>query len=356
MANSTDSPGNDIAGYDSFTGSKGEGGSFLWWCAGAHGPTLKQFSTEHPKYNTLGGVLLATFVLAALSSGYAFYAIFENVGWAVAFAIIWGLIIFNFDRFMVASIRKYGMSQGRQIRVAFPRIVLAVMIGITIARPLELKLFEKEINQQVETNLVEKIKQYNNTQDSLHQVRMASTAAERNLLSTRRKAMEDTLLGLQLSYVKEADGTGGSGKRGVETITRLKMGAYQQTAQQYAAEFGNIDSLLAVQQMLLSTGNDSLNATKTAFAQGARNNIGFLERNKALHDLSEKEESVWLANLLISLLIIILETAPILAKLLLPVGPYDLALAKEELIPMTAIERKLVLEQERIRNSNMEAV
>lgn len=356
MANEPNGQGNDIAGYDAFTGSSSNSGNFLWWCAGAHIPTLRKFSTEHPKYNTLGGVLLATFVLAALSSGYAFFTIFGSTGWAISFALIWGLIIFNFDRFMVASIRKYGMSQGRQIRVALPRIVLAILIGITIARPLELKLFEKEINLQVENNLAQKIKQYNIQQDSIHLAKMATTMTERDKLLFRRKAMEDTLLSLQLSYVKEADGTGGSGKRGVEDITKLKMGAYRQTSNQFSDEFSRIDSSIGSQNRLISSGTDSLNASKAMFAAAARKNIGFLERNKALHDLSQNEESVWLANMLITLLIIILETAPILAKLLLPVGPYDIALAKEELVPMSAMERSLVTEQEKIRSSNMSAV
>lgn len=356
MANPTDSRDNTISGYDSFTGSRKNNGTFLWWCAGAHGPTLESFPTEHNKYNTLGGVLLATFALAALSSGYAFYTIFGNVGWAIGFALLWGLIIFNFDRFMVATIRKYGISPGRQWRVALPRIILAVLIGITIARPLELKLFEKEINLKVTSNLQEKIKAYNIRQDSLHFQKVLNVKNERDQLVTRKKAMEDTLLRLQQSYVQEADGTGGSGVRGVETITRLKQGAYMQTSQQFDPAFRLIDSTVSAHNLFLSNAETELKKEKDVFAKAAFDNVGFLERNKALHDLSNEEPSVFWANLLISLLIIILETAPILAKMLLPVGPYDIALAKEELVPMSNIERALVIEQEKARSSNMSAV
>ncbi|MBC6489412.1 DUF4407 domain-containing protein [Flavihumibacter stibioxidans] len=342
--------GNDIAGYDSFSGSKGNN-PFLWWCAGAHAPTLEQFPTEHPKYNTLGGVLLATFALAALSSGYAFYTIFGSLGWAAGFAVLWGLIIFNFDRFMVATIRKYGISAGRQWRMALPRIILAVMIGITIARPLELKLFEKEINLKVAENLQEKIRVYNGQQDTIHEAKVAAVLAERNLLAGRRKAMEDTLLKLQQSYVQEADGTGGSGKRGVESITLLKQGAYRQTAEQYQQNFHILDSTLGAHESFLSAATTELKKDKEDFAKAAFENVGFLERNKALHNLSEEESSVFLATFLISLLIIIIETAPVIAKLLLPVGPYDIALAKQELVPMAGIERSLIAEQEKARMS-----
>src|SRR5579862_8744758 len=144
--------------YDSFSGKFQKTDShFLWWCAGTHQKLLKDYPTEHTKYAGLGGVLLATFVLASLSAGYAIYSVFNNPVWAVVFAIVWGLIIFNFDRFLVSTMRKYGVSTRKQFWIAFPRIVLALLIGITIARPLELKIFEKEINTKVAENKHHKI-------------------------------------------------------------------------------------------------------------------------------------------------------------------------------------------------------
>ncbi|MFL5811069.1 MAG: DUF4407 domain-containing protein, partial [Flavisolibacter sp.] len=70
--------------YDSFSGTskkRGEQSNFLWWCAGAHQKILQQFPSEQTKYAGLGGVLLATLVLAALSSGYAIYSVFGNMLW-----------------------------------------------------------------------------------------------------------------------------------------------------------------------------------------------------------------------------------------------------------------------------------
>ncbi|HLY72244.1 MAG TPA: hypothetical protein VKR53_21065 [Puia sp.] len=53
--------------YDSFSGKvfKKAESHFLWWCAGAHQQLLKEYPSEHTKYAGLGGVLLATFVLAS---------------------------------------------------------------------------------------------------------------------------------------------------------------------------------------------------------------------------------------------------------------------------------------------------
>src|SRR5579859_3485791 len=149
---------NGLYSYDSFTGNtKKSDGHFLWWCAGAHQQLLKEYPSEHTKYAGLGGVILATFALASLSAGYSIYSVFNNWLWAVAFAILWGLIIFNFDRFLVSTMRKYGVSQRKQLWMAAPRLALALLIGFTIARPLELKIFEKEIDVQMAANRHQKM-------------------------------------------------------------------------------------------------------------------------------------------------------------------------------------------------------
>ena len=40
--------------------------------------------------------------------------------------------------------RKSGVSRRKQIMMAVPRLALALLIGVVIARPLEMKIFEKE--------------------------------------------------------------------------------------------------------------------------------------------------------------------------------------------------------------------
>src|SRR6201996_7485941 len=150
--------------YDSFTGVGKQSRQprerhFLWWCSGAYQDLLKDCPSEHTKYAGLGGVLLATFALAALSAGYAMYSVFADPLWAGLFSLLWGLIIFNFDRFLVSTMRKYGVSRRKQIWIAVPRLVLALLIGFTIARPLELKIFEKEIDVQVTANRHQKMLQ-----------------------------------------------------------------------------------------------------------------------------------------------------------------------------------------------------
>ena len=121
---------------------------FFWWCAGVHQKTLQQFPQEHNKYVSIGATIFFTGLFAALAGGYALYFVFSGNDFAVFMAFlfggIWGLAIFNLDRYIVLSMDK-SRNISTQVLHAVPRILLAILIGLVISRPLELKIFDKEI-------------------------------------------------------------------------------------------------------------------------------------------------------------------------------------------------------------------
>jgi hypothetical protein len=346
--NSNVQPGEGLYTYDSFsTGNRKKSGNrFLWWCAGAHQGLLKEYPSEHSKYSGLGGVLLATFVLAAISAGYAIYSVFGNWYWTIIFAITWGLIIFNFDRFLVSTMRKYGVSRRKQVWMAIPRIALALLIGITIARPLELKIFEKEIDTKVVENTHKKIHLNDSLLQSENNALLFATSTERDRLISRKLSIEDTLHRLQQAYVQEADGTGGSGRRGIENLTRLKMNAWTAAVTQFTPELQQLNTDIKKQDDILANAKTGMEDKRKQYETATIANVGFLERNKALSDLGSEEPSVFWTGLLLSMLIILIEIGPILSKLIMPLGPYDIALAKEELTKMAATENEMRMDKE----------
>ena len=109
--------------------------------------------------------------------------------------------------------------------------------------------------------------------------------------------------------------------------------------QQLVAGISSQDSILANVR-----GNTELK--RKQYESDLAGKVGFLERNKALSDLADQESSVWWSNLLLSLLIILIEIGPVLSKLIVNVGPYDVALSKEELLQMAASEHQLRTERE----------
>lgn len=342
MADTNNGQEDLLYSYDSFGEKKKPvDNKFLWWCAGAHQKLLKQFPSEHSKYSGLGAVLLATFVLATISVGYAVYTVFGNWLWTIGFAIIWGLIIFNFDRFLVSTMRKYGVSRRKQIMMALPRLALALLIGVVIARPLEMKIFEKEINVKMTKNLHDKIRLNDSLLAMEYKNQLVNAETERQRLLGRKLAIEDTLHNLRSAYLQEADGTGGSRQRGIENITRLKQDAFNLARDQFAPELLLLEQNMNSQDSITAVAKASMEDKRKQFEQTAMANMGFLERNKALADLSAEEISVFWASWLISLLIILIEIGPVLSKLMMPLGPYDIALAKEELLHMANEEGEI---------------
>ena len=139
---------------------------FLWWCAGADKHfLLKSPMQDRVKYAGIGGIVFCTGLLAAFSGGFAFYTIFgpknnainDTTSWAsvigsILFGIIWGLIILNLDRFIVSSTGKGDGTDKvtlKELLQAFPRIVIALILGVAISAPLEIKILESEIDSEL---------------------------------------------------------------------------------------------------------------------------------------------------------------------------------------------------------------
>ncbi|MGC4023481.1 MAG: DUF4407 domain-containing protein [Cyclobacteriaceae bacterium] len=121
---------------------------FFLFASGADLQTLEQCPSEKSKYIGIGGTVFFTGLFAAMAAGYALYTVFDNYFISIALGLIWGIIIFNLDRFIVSSMRKEERVW-RELLSALPRILLAIIISLVIAKPLELKIFSKEIEPEL---------------------------------------------------------------------------------------------------------------------------------------------------------------------------------------------------------------
>ena len=123
---------------------------FLMVCSGGNIHILRKTPSDWNKFSGIGGIVLFTAVFATLSAGYAMFTVFDDIWISVGFAVLWGLMIFNLDRYIVSSIKKTG-TWWNQVLMAIPRLILAAFLGVIISKPLELKIFEKEVNKQLNT-------------------------------------------------------------------------------------------------------------------------------------------------------------------------------------------------------------
>lgn len=300
---------------------------FFWLCSGANITILKKCESEASKYAGIGATVFFTGVFAAMASSYALFTVFDTLWIASALGIVWGLMIFNLDRYIVSSMRKEGSTK-RELLTALPRIILAVIISFVIANPLELKIFEKEISaelvimeqqklaeQEVETKLRFAPEQQKlNGEIAKLKTEIAIKAATRNELD--RLARE------------EADGTGGSKQRNAGPIYKLKKADADQ-AEQELTQLNEKYDLLIQEKLTALSKTDSIQNTELALLERARLD-GPASRMEALSRLEEQSSTLAFAKWFILLLFIAIETAPVFVKLISPQGPYDHLLKIEE--------------------------
>ena len=123
---------------------------FFFWLSGAGSETLEQCPTwEQRKYVAFGATVLVPCAFAFIACAYALSTLTENPRVIYPVALIWAFIILTIDRALLASYRPY-MSFFRKFSQFSLRLVVAVLMGITIAHPLVLLLFRDTISSVIE--------------------------------------------------------------------------------------------------------------------------------------------------------------------------------------------------------------
>ena len=313
---------------------------FFWFCSGAHIGTLKKYPIEHNKYVGIGATIFFTALFASLSAGYAMYFVFAGdqmaVFFAVFFGLVWGTAIFNLDRYIVSSIDKQG-TVNQQILQATPRILLAIMIGIVISRPLELKIFDKEIRQKLKTAYLKgqhrKIDTLQKTYDQKYAMEMGNNVdlkKEKDSLETDINRSRAQLN--QEVFGDKTDQT--SGIIGYGTYAKQKQTILQEKEDRLKTV---MDDQSKMDQYLLARkdyeGLNSMRLFNDHQLDSLANVAGFSDRNWALGQLSYNENGTrdldtYLAESFISFLFILFECLPVFVKLMSPKGPYDVAVSK----------------------------
>ncbi len=124
----------------------------FFWLSGAGTETLEQCPAwEQRKYVAFGATVLVPCAFAFIACAYALSTLTDNVHVIYPVAVVWSFIILTIDRALLAGYRPY-MSIFRKFSQFSLRIVVAVLMGVTIAHPLVLLLFRDTIASVIETD------------------------------------------------------------------------------------------------------------------------------------------------------------------------------------------------------------
>lgn len=302
---------------------------FFITCSGADKHLVYSCSNgEQNKYAGIGATVFFTAVMAFIAASYALYKVFDNVYTAIFFGLIWGLLIFNLDRFIVSTIRKRD-SFGQELLQATPRIVLAIIIAIVISKPLEIKIFQKEIDTVLLTEKNELALANKKQVADYYATDLNSNKAAIDSLKSEIAHKEKEVNELYSTYITEAEGTSGTMKLGKGPVYSEKREKHDAAQQQLDTLRQNNLAKIADKEKQAIALQASLDKKVNETQPVIDKFDGLMARINALNKLP------WLPSFFIMLLFLAIETSPIIAKLLSPKGEYDFKLEDAEMAVKT---------------------
>ena len=307
----------------------------LWSASGGDRFILERATySDQIKYMCLGGIIAATGLMAAIAGGYAFYTIFEPRGSAIEhvfsptvavisilFGCIWGLMIFNLDRFIVSSTGKGDGTEAitwEEMKGAIPRIVMGAIIALTISKPVEIRMFKTEIDVELHKAQMEKQREYLAQIDSIYAGRLESENKKIAVWQGEIDKKENDHTNSINDFNQElAEKPGGS------------TSGYGPDAKKKEAIMGDrkldLERIRGKNEPLLKEGYENLKKFESQKQKEIENGEvvsagldGLLERIKLCHKIA----GFWI-SLFITLLFMAIELTPIFFKLMLVKSPYD---------------------------------
>lgn len=338
-------------------------GKFALACSGTNQKILNRedCAGDRSKYGMIGMFIFLTAVFATLSAGYALYLGFKSIWASVLIGMLWGIFIFNLDRFVISTIRKKEIDSDlpllrkaslglTELAKASPRLLLAILISVVISTPLEMKYFEPEIRIEINNRLREERTKEQN-------IPLRDLSNDVKLREDENKSLQDKIdegvkrrEQLRDDVSAEAQARRGTGIYGHGRVTRLleeKLAKYEIALQAFTdrAQAKIQENLAAIEKFRKK--NEALAAARDRQIEDTK--YSFLNSLRAMNELAGNSSSILWAQRFISFLILFLECTPILMKLMAGHGPYDSALAADE-YSVSLKERKRVSDANRKAN------
>jgi hypothetical protein len=340
-------------------------GNPVLWLSGANSEVLARCPTDRPKYVGIGSAVLITAAVAGVSMTFALHTgLGTPLGLAIPLAVAWGLAIMNLDRWLVVSLQR-DENTWHYLRLAIPRLLLALLFGVIISTPVVLQIFRPEIDAEIPTIQRQNTSHYyqNAAHDAFakqitaYQARLASLNVT---ISRAGQAIKNIAQDPQIKFLRHQKNKESRRLGRDQTMWQFGPNATLRTIGEqnykrdlalrnnYVKEINTRESQISTQETDVVTRAQSqitivqgelsrAQAQQAAFVQQLKTqtgrDTGLLIRLQALDALAARNSTVWWAKMILFLFFTAIECLPIIVKVLLNLGPpntYEKALALEE--------------------------
>lgn len=263
----------------------------LHWIAGTDEDLIRICPSEIRRHKIIGMTVFVVSILAALSSMFAFHYVLNSIWLSIVLGLFWGILVMCLIRLALSTIH------GRTVIERFVSfgtiwgLLLAVVMGVLVALPFNMVLFETDIQTYFQNQIDEAWMVKKQSLEELKSIRMYD---EKERLRVYQDEMNSFLGKMKDDPVTEK-----------HELTELKT--------QIDFQYQKIEVL-----------NDSLsrqiNNEEVAFRSKQETyNQGLLPRLKALRTISCESE----APFFVMLLLVLFYITPIMYTCILPNGIYE---------------------------------
>ena len=306
-------------------------------------PDYIQTVPDRVRYSSMGGIVLLTAIAATASLTVALSLVFPRHSWLgfLPVGILWGAVVFNFDRWIVSSL-DYGpltagdAAPGRRSRSASKvmhfvvRFIMAALVGLVISEPIVLAIFGPEIDQQLTAQHTADIVRQTAQIDSAERQQAAALNSPVTAAANTLKAATDTANSAHEVYICELTGnchlsagevTGvpGEGPQTTQDYAVWRQAQAEQNSAQKVFDTASANERTAAAALRQPTNQKIKNAAETINADN-----GLLARERALDTLTRQNPGFLLRRLLLWLALMFIDLAPVLLKTFSPPTLYEL--------------------------------
>ncbi|CAN5470818.1 hypothetical protein BH10BAC3_BH10BAC3_29630 [soil metagenome] len=315
--------------------------TMLWWLATAEKELIHDCVVDRNRYRIVGLSVLATWLFATLAWTYFFSTAVDSPVMYVPLGIFMGFIILTIDRTLIKGINK---TNKNKITPLLFRGLLAITIGMFMAQPAVLFLFDKEVRLQTSFDNEGRKMQKRQELDTLYYSQKIAINQQKDQLQKTLSDKYAEVNAARVNFLAETDGSGGSGKVGISTIALAKKKEYEKLEYDFAtlqkANQPQIDSF----RKQMNGMEDSIKKQEAQFSNLLNN--GFLTRIQALQNLVKSNDALAYRYYLIVIILMLIELMPVIAKTLLPAGTYDERVRLQEELEKDMTKRNITRDQE----------
>ena len=291
---------------------------FLWWLATAEPELMADCVIDRNRYAIVGMTVLGTWSFATLAWTYFFSTVVSNWFVAILLGLFMGGMILTIDRSLIKGINRN--NKQRFLPLVF-RGVLAMVIGIFMAQPALLYLFDKEIHVQVSLDNEQRKRDKKQKQDSVYYAEKQTLLQKKNNYQSELNSRYAEVSASRDAFIKETDGTGGSKKMGLKDIAQAKQREYQKLDGDYTLKEAQLIPQIKSTDSTLALIDAGIQKEQAAFETLL--NDGFITRIEALNHLVKDNTAVAFRYYLLVAILLLIELMPVITKTLLPNGTYD---------------------------------